>query len=135
MSKQQSKQRGEKKGKNQKEQQCYFEVEDTGDRCYRDIISALERRQWLPSPSHPHSSSKKSKFEKKLAISRPNVSSSRPNFLWTISEKALDFTSLPPHQIVNHFDGISALTTKNGVCDMLREMVWINQDHREVSPR
>jgi hypothetical protein len=117
----------------QQQQQHYFQVEDTSDLCYRDIIAALERRHWLPASSSSSSAErhkKKSKFEKKLAISRHP-----PEFLWTISEKSIDFDKLLPSQRVNHFRGVSSLTTKSGVCDILREMLWINQDPREVSPR
>ena len=106
-----------------------FKVEDTADLCYRDVVSALERRHWQSSSERQK---KKSKFEKKLAIVRTNQ---LPKFVWTISEKSMDFDTLHSSQLANHFQGISALTTKNGVCDLLRDMRWINQDHREVSPR
>lgn len=109
-----------------------FSVEDTADLCYRDVTAALERRQWLPCSSSSSSGKRRSKFEKKLAISRP---SQRPALLWTISEKALDFARLHPSQLVNHFQGMSALTTKSGVCELLRDMPWIGKDPREVSPR
>jgi hypothetical protein len=117
----------------QSQAQPLFSVEDTADLCYRDVISALERRNWLPTSSGGAERVRKStKFEKKLPIMRANQ---RPRFVWTISERAMDFDSLHPSQLVNHFEGISALTTKNGVCDLLREMAWIGRDHRDVSPR
>ena len=101
-----------------------FRVEDTTDLCYRDVTSALERRQWVST--NPIAE------KDKKGVLRSNNS---PKFVWTISEKSINFDKLRRSQLVNHFQGISALTTKNGLCDILREMQWINVDHREVSPR
>jgi hypothetical protein len=109
-------------------QRLLFHVEDSADGHYRDITSALTRRGWI-------SAKKPSKFEKKksfTAVRRGEV----PLFLWTIGEKDSEFYSnLSSCQIINHFEGIGCLTKKNGLCDLLREMNWINQDKSEICPR
>jgi hypothetical protein len=48
-----------------------------------------------------------------------------PQFVWTINEKDVDFNDLKHYQIVNHFEGISSLTTKVGLCECLRESSWV----------
>ena len=58
------------------------------------------------------------------------------DFLWTISEKNIQFENLQGNQIVNHFEGISKLTTKSGLCDILHNnMRWLNEDKDDIIPK
>ena len=59
----------------------------------------------------------------------------KPLLLWTIREKDINFEDLEAAQIVNHFEGISGLTTKMGFCEILHDMPWICADSDEISPR
>ena len=45
------------------------------------------------------------------------------------------FTDISPEQIINHFEGITCMTTKNGLSDLLRELNWITSDALDISPR
>jgi tubulin monoglycylase TTLL3/8 len=38
-------------------------------------------------------------------------------------------------QMVNHFGKTRCLTTKTGITESLKSMVWYNEDHREFYPR
>ena len=55
-----------------------------------------------------------------------------PKLVWTISVRDAEPAA---DQIVNHYEGISCLTTKNGLCDLLRDLNWVSADLSEVSPR
>lgn len=61
--------------------------------------------------------------------------SKRPHLIWTISENDANFKSLDHSQLVNHFEGISTLTTKMGLVTILRDMPWISSNSLEVAPR
>ena len=103
-----------------------FAIEDTSERCYRDVISSLVHRGWKKVPFK-----KRSKLEKR----RLPISKDIPLLLMTLNEKDVDFAELQPFQVCNHFEGIDQLTTKRGFCELLREMCWICQDHLDISPR
>ena len=58
------------------------------------------------------------------------------DFVWTISEKSIVFENLQVNQIVNHYEGITKLTTKSGLCDILHNnMRWLNEDKDELVPK
>jgi hypothetical protein len=58
-----------------------------------------------------------------------------PRFVWTINEKDVKFDELLDYQYVNHFEGITSLTTKMGLCDILNDIHWMQSDSAEISPR
>lgn len=45
---------------------------------------------------------------------------------WTIRRKEIDFDSLQSHQICNHFNKSTMITTKDGLCHSLRNLIWFN---------
>jgi hypothetical protein len=105
-----------------------FSLEDTSDGCYRDIQKYLIARNWARIPTRK----KKSILSKKVPCRRDEV----PLLYWLLNEKDVDFSSLHNIQIVNHFEGISkTLTTKLAFCDLLRDMIWFNEDSLSVAPR
>jgi hypothetical protein len=59
----------------------------------------------------------------------------RTAFIWKIHEKDIDYTLLHPSQIINHFDGITSLTTKNGFTDLVRDMHWQCENCHGIVPR
>ena len=103
-----------------------FSFEDTGELCYKDIASYLSvDLGW-----------KRIQYRKKSKASGKINRKDTPIFCWTLNEKDLDFPSLVPSQIVNHYFGVThTLTTKLGFCDLLREMNWVNEDSSYISPR
>ena len=103
-----------------------FFVEDTGERCYRDVITFLLQRGGKRVPYVR----KCSKLEKRRIPSK-----NLPLLLWTLNEKDIDFADLETFQVCNHFEGIGQLTTKRGFCELLREMQWISQEPLDISPR
>lgn len=108
---------------------CYS-VEDTNEGCYRDISSSLSSRGW----KRVNYSRYLSNIEKKIRRSSCNKKDNA-SFIWTIAEKGIDFNELQEYQIVNHFEGITKITTKIGYCEILYNMKWINQDMYDISPR
>ena len=58
-----------------------------------------------------------------------------PVAIWTLNEKDIDFADLSKEQVCNHFEGITALTTKRGFCDLLRDVHWAGEDCAELAPR
>jgi hypothetical protein len=66
--------------------------------------------------------------------SRPPPRSS-PGFVWCVHERDVPFSDLPESQIVNHFQGISKLTSKQGLCELIREAAWLLVDAQEICPR
>jgi len=103
-----------------------FALEDTSDRSYRDISSAMLHRGWNKVPYK-----KRSKLEKRR-LPMKQV----PLLIWTLHDKDIDYAMLQPNQLCNHFEGISALTTKRGFCDLLRDgMSLVGRDQYSVSPR
>ena len=105
-----------------------FAVEDTADGCYRDVVTVLQRKGWRKVGHR-----RRSKLEKKRLPSKDV-----PFFIWTINEKDIDFGEVDatPFQVCNHFEGMTnALATKQGFCDLLRDLHWAGGDAAEVSPR
>ena len=45
---------------------------------------------------------------------------------WTVRRKDIDFDSLQEHQLCNHFDRSTVITTKAGLCHSLRNLIWFN---------
>ena len=45
---------------------------------------------------------------------------------WTLKVKDIDFRSLQEHQLVNHFEKNSKITTKVGLSHSLRNLIWFN---------
>ena len=104
-----------------------FSIEDTQDTCYRDICSYLQEKGWKRI-SHR----KKSKVEKKFPLKKDEI----PLFYWVLNEKDIDYNSILPNQVCNHFEGVArSLTRKSGFCDLLREMEWMGINCYEISPR
>ena len=103
-----------------------FYVEDTSERCYRDVIGCLSQLGWKRVQTYR----KRSKVEKRRLPAK-----NLPLLIWTLNEKDVDFADLETFQLCNHFEGISQLTTKRGFCELLCDMHWISQDSHEISPR
>ena len=103
-----------------------FSLEDTNDGSYRDISNTLIQRGWNKVPYR-----KRSKLERRRLPTKQ-----QPMLICTIADKDIDYAELLPHQIVNHFEGISSLTTKRGFCELLREgLSQIGVDRHDVAPR
>lgn len=103
-----------------------FSLEDTNDSSYRDISNALVMRGWNKVPYR-----KRSKLEKRRLPSKQ-----QPVMIWTLADKDIEYGELMPQQVVNHFEGISSLTTKRGFCELLREgLTHIGADRHKLSPR
>ena len=45
---------------------------------------------------------------------------------WALKIKEIDFNILQEHQIINHFDKNTLITTKVGLCHSLRNLIWFN---------
>jgi hypothetical protein len=59
-----------------------------------------------------------------------------PSWIWTLSEKDVDWFSVSSKQTVNHFQCASQLTTKAGLSATMHELHWyVNVDHRRFYPR
>jgi hypothetical protein len=94
-----------------------FKIDDTSDGCYRDFGQLLLLKHWHKTTSN--------RWKKKIA----------PTLVWTINERDVDFNSLLPYQIINHFPGIGEMTTKMGFTNLLREACWIGENTRIIAPR
>lgn len=103
-----------------------FHVEDTSDRCYRDVVGFLLDR----GGKRVAYTRKYSKLEKRRLPAK-----SLPLVLWTLNEKDIDFADLESFQVCNHFEGIGQLTTKRGFCELLREMQWMSYEAHDIAPR
>lgn len=55
-----------------------------------------------------------------------DVSSQLFDLKWTVRRKEIDFDSLQSHQICNHFNKSTMITTKDGLCHSLRNLIWFN---------
>ena len=128
-----------------------FMVEDTNDGAYRDVANALVRRGWQAIPFKKPSKQQSQRKDRYILIVElicvhhlylililfrivPKIGV-LPCFVWTINERDIPFADLYPFQIVNHFQGISKLTTKQGLCEILRETSWVDCDMQDISPR
>lgn len=58
-----------------------------------------------------------------------------PRLIATLNEGDIDFTDLTSEQWVNHFEGVSQLTTKQGLCDLTRDLSVFQAHADEVVPR
>lgn len=45
---------------------------------------------------------------------------------WTLTNKEINYNALQEHQIINHFDKNTLITTKVGLCHSLRNLIWFN---------
>ena len=72
---------------------------------YGDIKAALDKRGWFENP---------------------DLSSPCFDFKWTLRAKDIDHKGLLDHQIVNHFEKNTSITTKVGLCKSLRNLIWFN---------
>eukprot|EP01022_Parablepharisma_sp_SALTPOND_P014467 TRINITY_DN1966_c0_g1_i1.p1 TRINITY_DN1966_c0_g1~~TRINITY_DN1966_c0_g1_i1.p1 ORF type:complete len:661 (-),score=53.58 TRINITY_DN1966_c0_g1_i1:1643-3529(-) len=72
---------------------------------YDDIRQALLNRGWAENPDNTSVC-----FDLK----------------WAVKAKDIDHENLLPSQIVNHFAKNSAITTKMGLCESLRKLIWFN---------
>eukprot|EP01031_Cornospumella_fuschlensis_P031696 gene31696-38307_t len=104
---------------------CSFSLEDTVDRCYRDVVDALQSEGWTKVPYRKRSKVEKKRFPNKDA----------PRLIWTISENDVDFADLQADQMVNHFEGIHELTTKQGFADIVRDAAQVSADPSALSLR
>ncbi len=103
-----------------------FAFEDTSDRSYREISKYLVLRGW-----NKVAHKKRSKLEKRR-LPMKQV----PLLIWTLQDKDIDYSTLLSHQLVNHYEGISTLTTKRGFCDLVRHAVdQVGRSPFDVSPR
>ena len=68
---------------------------------YDDLKDALKSRGWTENN---------------------NATSLRFDFKWTLKIKDIEYNKLKDHQIVNHFEKNSCLTSKVGVCKNLRNL-------------
>jgi len=108
--------------------QYKFSLEDTHESCYKDISMYLHSKFGWERVSNR----KKCKTGQNL----PNRRIENTLFNWVLNEKDLEFSVTPCTQVVNHFSGVrNTLTTKLGYCDLLKEMVWINENSLNISPR
>ena len=48
------------------------------------------------------------------------------DFLWSLMTKDVAFNDLQPHQIVNHFQTATSITTKVGLTHSLKNLIWFN---------
>ena len=94
-----------------------FSIEDTYDGCYSDFIQILLQKNWSKNTSD--------RWKRKIPSS----------LIWTINERDINFDTLQPWQIVNHFNGINELTTKMGFCTLLQESQWIGVNSKVIAPR
>ncbi|NWR41380.1 TTLL3 monoglycylase, partial [Regulus satrapa] len=59
-----------------------------------------------------------------------------PNFLWTIRLSHIDQKLLPRIEVVNRYPRLSALCTKEGLCQSLQNLLWFEQvDFNTFFPR
>ncbi|XP_068039116.1 LOW QUALITY PROTEIN: tubulin monoglycylase TTLL3-like [Anomalospiza imberbis] len=59
-----------------------------------------------------------------------------PNFLWTIRLSSIDQELLPRIEVVNRYPRLSALCTKEGLCQSLQNLPWFEQvDFNTFFPR
>ena len=74
--------------------------------CYPDIRKALKLRGC---------------WHENLDINSPCF-----DLKWTVRRKDIDFDNLQEHQLCNHFDKSTVITTKVGLCHSLRNLIWFN---------
>lgn len=104
-----------------------YMLEDTNESCYRDVSAALQQRGYIAVPFQRRIKQTKKKNQYKYGVV--------PSFIWSINERDIDFSELLPFQVVNHFEGIHKLTTKQGICEILRGMAWVDENDHDICPR
>ena len=57
-------------------------------------------------------------------IENPDKDGKTFNLKWTAKKADLDFGVLQSHQFVNHFEKNTSITTKNGLCRNIRNLIW-----------
>lgn len=62
-------------------------------------------------------------------IENPDRDSNQFHLKWTLKKADLNFLTLQSNQYVNHFEKNTSITTKNGLCRNLRNLVWFHQDN------
>lgn len=53
----------------------------------------------------------------------------------TLNENDIDFKDLSNDQICNHFEGIHYITTKQGFCELSKELIHVSEDCHLLTPR
>ncbi|CAG9316971.1 TTLL8_3 [Blepharisma stoltei] len=82
---------------------------------YPDIRKALLDRDWFENP---------------------DVNSPCFDLIWTVRRKDIDFPNLQEHQLCNHFDESTTITTKAGLSKNLKNLIWFcNVDIDTFYPR
>lgn len=82
---------------------------------YPDLRNALLARGWIENPDRD---------------------SNQFNLKWTLKKADLNFLALPSNQYVNHFEKNTSITTKNGLCRNLKNLIWFHQENiDEFYPR
>ena len=81
----------------------------------KDICKALRKRNWYENP---------------------DKNSPCFDLKWTLSYKEIDFGALEENQVCNHFSKSGAITTKSGLSNNLKNLVWFsNVDIDTFYPR
>jgi tubulin monoglycylase TTLL3/8 len=81
-----------------------FTIAGTGSN-FTDVRKVLTRRGWVESKVHQ----KNQVFDLK----------------WTVGAGEVDYSSLLPHQLVNHFENTEVLVSKGQLCKSLRRLPWL----------
>ena len=74
---------------------------------YQDVRKALESRGWMEN------------LDKNSKVF---------DFKWTVKKGDLEFSTLNPNQIANHFDKNTSITTKSGLCRSTKNLIWFQKD-------
>jgi hypothetical protein len=107
-----------------------FYIEDTNEGCYRDVTAELVRLQWTKTSAYATKKARSKQHNNRLLPSNGVGGlagrTRLPSLVWTINEKNIDFEELVTavNTRVNHFEGISVLNTKLGLCELLRDANW-----------
>ena len=81
---------------------------------YHDVRRAMEKRGWFQNP---------------------DVESPCFDFKWCLRIKDINQDTLDNHQIVNHFSKNAIFTTKAGLTQSLKNLVWNAVDVHDFYPR
>lgn len=61
-------------------------------------------------------------------IENPDRDSSHFNLKFTLKKADINYMSLQSHQYVNHYEKNTSITTKNGLCRNIRNLIWHQQE-------